>query len=664
MPPDGSLKRVDFSKQVIVSRNRVANFPQGDVTFSFWIQWRRIPGDFSAAQLIGYCDGMGDMDHPNASPGPRFLVKDPDNITVWFGGTSGSSGVSVGDGQWHHLAIAVEQRAPSVVVHIIRDGMSAGQIELQVDDGEQLGSGGPFNVGFPFYEYQDSDGSSTGKYREGLGSIAEVRIWDGVRSPKQLAVEMTGYLAAHPKLLLYWPLGFVGRLQSAVHDESGQGNDGMLGISLGPGWNRDNLAWPVAPMDLSGVDLSLANVRGIPLHGRNLQGAILGSLASGASLPAQMPAPGNDLRDVDFSSADLSGADIRCSSLDGANLTDATLYGTRFNGSDLTAVTFSPQPKWSRDDRYRTVLDNARIPFTALGKDWSHLHLTGANLVGLGPGSDLSGINAVNIVFERAPMVGCLCQGADFSGADLTAAHLNDADLSGCKLIGTTLYAADLSGATLKGADMTRAKLGGVANNPTQKSAVLSYAFMPGVVLTEAELYGVDLSFAQIYANAKVDAAHLESADLSNANLCDMNFTQAHMKGVDMSGSILVRCNFEGVDLGPSEGGKSSSLSGARLQGADFTAANLNGANLSNAGVALDAGTFSISRIDDNGHLVSVDESFGQTILPLGLGDDNTIWPNRDSGPLSSVAQLVAADPPTPPPCIPSLTSFCPRVKR
>src|SRR3954454_15960384 len=109
MPPDNNLKRVDFSKQVSVSRNQLINFPQrsdgsdgmpvsdGDVTFSFWIQWHH-KYDSSSARLISYCDSMNDMDHPNRTPGPRFVVLDPSNITIWYGGTSASTGVDVGDG--------------------------------------------------------------------------------------------------------------------------------------------------------------------------------------------------------------------------------------------------------------------------------------------------------------------------------------------------------------------------------------------------------------------------------------------------------------------------------------------------------------------------------------------------------------------------------------
>jgi uncharacterized protein YjbI with pentapeptide repeats len=694
MGPDRTLKRVDFSKQVSAIRAPFNNWPEGALTISFWIQWHP-SGNSRDATIVSYADSNFDMDHPNRY-GPRFVVKDPSNLTFWFGGTSASCGCNLGDGRWHHVAIVLQQDPPQwvtfqpdaprespeersrrsmrswnwwmfgwapaapplpppppegsfvgrTVISVYRDGGPGGQCVLETDAGSTLRPGGPFQIRFPFNEGQDRDGSSNNRYVEGLGSIAEVRVWNGARTAKQLAVEMTGYLTSHPDLRLYWPLGFTNRIETTLRDGSGNGNDGQFQITTTPRWNDDPMPWPPAPMDLSGVDLSNAGIQGIPLAKRDLSGAVLVS---------------TNLDGADLSGANLFGANTNKSSLKDVDLTGAALHATNFSDTDLTFTRFSPQPDWSRDANNRTVLDRAIVPLASLGRDWSYLHLTGAYVLGLDPGVDLSGINASNIVFQNAGMSGVHFKGARFDGADLTGARLNEADLANTNMVGTVLYSADLSGTSLAHADLTRARLGGVSGQGV--SAVLSYAYLPGVKLTSAELYGVDFAYAQIYAGARMDGAHLEGANFDNANLSDMDFTQAYMKGIDMSGAILVRCNFKGVDLGPSQGNKPSSLAGAHLEGADFTDCNLAGVNLSSAAVATAPGEVIIQRIDGTGHLVPATEKYDATTIPKGAGDQYTTWPDYSRGALTRTEQLIAPDPPKPPECIPSLTQFCPRKK-
>lgn len=698
MAPDLSLKHIDFSKQVSVRLDRFNNFPSAAVTFCFWIRFDRQSFDTTNLPLISHND-VSRSDHPN-SGGPQFTIADPSNLSFWIPGTRMSTGVSVDDGDWHHVAVILQQDVSRLAVDfepredswerfrrlnyrwgdpsssIQAEGWDQKTVITTVIDGRQraqlvsdgygalaLNSDCPFAVTFPYFEFQQREGGEEGRrrssrladrYMAGLGSIAEIRVWDGARTLKQIAVEMTGFLGTQPpKLRLHWRIGFAGGLETTMRDASGSGNDGRLVSSIDtPRWVDDPIPWRSAPMDLSGVDLSGAEIKGLSLQGRDLTGADLGSA---------------QLDNVDLTSANLSNADMRRASLSGTGLTGANLRGVNFDSTVLTGARFSPQPDWSRDPAKRTILTNATVSVAILGRNWSYLHLTGASVAGLegdlsGRDAD-SGINASNIIFRSAPMSGCRFQYARFDGADLTAAFLNDAELAHCSMVGTILYDANLSGATLSYASMNSAKLGGAGASQAEDSARLSYAFMPGVVLTNAELYGVDLSYAQIYAGAKVDSAHLEDADLSNANLCGMDLTQAHMKGVNLTGATLVNCNFNGVDLSPSEGNKPSSLTGAHLQGADFTATNLNGVNLSGAGIALAAGTISVKRNDEKGAEIAVDETYKATVIAIGQGDKSTIWPDRSRGVLRDTAQLEIPEPPKPT-CIPSLTQFCPRPKK
>ena len=107
--------------------------------------------------------------------------------------------------------------------------------------------------------------------------------------------------------------------------------------------NEDCNNWEEMRADLSGVDLSRANLSGAnllnadlsdaELSGANLSGANLynadlrGANLSGANLLNA------DLSGVDLSRANLSGADLRGANLSGANLLNADLSGVDLSGA-------------------------------------------------------------------------------------------------------------------------------------------------------------------------------------------------------------------------------------------------------------------------------------------------------------------------------------------
>jgi hypothetical protein len=119
-------------------------------------------------------------------------------------------------------------------------------------------------------------------------------------------------------------------------------------------WNRWREEYRKDPLDLSGAELSTANLYGADLHEVNLTGAKL-SLAS--------------LSDADLSDTNLSGANLQS-----ANLSGADLRGANLRGAQLTAA-----------DMHDSYLDNA---------DFSnaHMHLTDVVDVDL---SNAKGLEAV-----------------------------------------------------------------------------------------------------------------------------------------------------------------------------------------------------------------------------------------------------------------------------
>ena len=103
--------------------------------------------------------------------------------------------------------------------------------------------------------------------------------------------------------------------------------------------------------DLYGANLSGANLSGADLYVANLSGADLsGANLSGADLR------GANLYGADLYGADLRGADLRGANLYGANLRGANLYGANLYGADL-----------HRANLYGANLSGARnIPFVPM----------------------------------------------------------------------------------------------------------------------------------------------------------------------------------------------------------------------------------------------------------------------------------------------------------
>ncbi len=152
--------------------------------------------------------------------------------------------------------------------------------------------------------------------------------------------------------------------------------------------------------DLSGANLSGADLRSAHLYSANLYGANL----RGAHLYSA------NLSGANLRSADLSGANLRSASLCTANLRSANLYGANLRTADLHSA-----------------------------------NLRSANL---------SGANLYDVNLRSANL-----RSANLSGANLSSVDLRGADLRGADLRGVNLYGARYSQGTLfpDGFDPTKA---------------------------------------------------------------------------------------------------------------------------------------------------------------------------------------------------------------
>lgn len=185
---------------------------------------------------------------------------------------------------------------------------------------------------------------------------------------------------------------------------------------------------------LSGANLFRTDLEGAQMSGANLNDVISGSLKGIPILPADwnlvsgyLVGPNADLKNAQFSGANLFDSDLLNAQMSGANLTSVT------SGS-VTGTPVLPIG-WKLIDGYLigpgAYLNNAMLA----GARLSHVDLAGANLI--------------RAQLSNASLIGANLSGATLNGADLSAADLSGANLLGAIVIGATTTNALTNGATV-----------------------------------------------------------------------------------------------------------------------------------------------------------------------------------------------------------------------
>jgi len=246
--------------------------------------------------------------------------------------------------------------------------------------------------------------------------------------------------------------------------------------------NGDEAIISFQEQDLSSIDLTETNFRGLHLNGAEIRGGTL----KGANFSDA------DLRNADLSAANLNSADLRNADLRNANLSGAYFEEADFNNADL------------RDADFRDA-------------DLSGAYFNDANL----RDAVLNDANLSGAYFEEADLSGAYFYNADLSRADLWEADLSDANL----------WEADLSDANLSDANLSDANL---------SFANFSFANLREADLSDADLSDADLSDADL-SDADLRSADLRSADLSGAYFSNADLTGADLTGADLTGADLSR---------------------------------------------------------------------------------------------------------------------------
>jgi uncharacterized protein YjbI with pentapeptide repeats len=164
---------------------------------------------------------------------------------------------------------------------------------------------------------------------------------------------------------------------------------------------RQSLQISVGQRDLSGIDLSGANMKYFYLAGKRMNGA---NLAKGRLDNAV-------LHRATFVGADLDGAWLRDADLTGARFTDATLDGAHLEDAQL----------YSSDLR-DISLEDAHLESAVL---------TDARISGDLRGADLENAILDNTALKRANLIGADLRGSWLVDADLRNAYLYGANLRG-----------------------------------------------------------------------------------------------------------------------------------------------------------------------------------------------------------------------------------------
>ncbi len=409
--------------------------------------------------------------------------------------------------------------------------------------------------------------------------------------------------------------------------------------SLGPTWSYIDLTGaiiPDLPHDLSGITVRQSDLSGMDFSGRTLTNAhFYGVVARSAkfcngTLDNIVFAQGQVVCDLTgaefcgsetritagvFDTSTLTDTDFTGADLSGSSFLQARMDGTSFDDTDVTSCTFSVPPRFSTDPTNLTSFRGATLNSSTILKDWSYLDLTGAILVGLASGVDLTYLQALYSVltgmdFSNYTLNHCDLTGATLTGVKFVDAHMDDALLYGvqnsCELFRVT------KGSTEYGPFLQALQDGNVADvadafarcgHPISGTRSAVETDDPNRWWTVT-----DDSSVYVVANATVGSSALliimspdlrtrfDGASLRGANFSPDEQQRTVLRGVSFNGATMDGdTDFSLADLGPvnphdattASQFKSAIMNGVGFSGADLTAAQFTGTvELHNADLA------------------------------------------------------------------------------
>lgn len=303
-------------------------------------------------------------------------------------------------------------------------------------------------------------------------------------------------------------------------------------------------------IDLSGVNLTGANLGNIDLSNANLTGANL----SWASL-SQAKFVGANLHQADLHSAilnqtDFTGANLSRAKLNKVDLRLAIIQDADLNWADLSNADLS-SANLQNAQMARINLKQAKLNNTQLnGAQLMEANLERAMLIS----ADLTGANLREANLEQANLRSAILVGTNLTEANLNGVYLRAANLTMAVLHRAILQDADLSEANCEGTDFSRANLSGayLLKTSLRKAdllrAILQNVYLLRSDLSEANLRGADLSRSDLSAAYLKDTI-LSEANLSEAYLLKSYLIRTKLEATNLTGCCLENWYLEDVDL-------------------------------------------------------------------------------------------------------------------
>jgi len=233
--------------------------------------------------------------------------------------------------------------------------------------------------------------------------------------------------------------------------------------------------------DISGTEISLANLRNLNLSNSNLSNSNLSN---------------SNLSNSNLSNSNLSNSNLSNSNLSNSNLSNSNLSKSYLRNSNLSK-SYLRNSNLSKSYLSEADLSNSDLS----NSDFSEANLSKANL---------SNSNLIGALLRDADLRDADLSRAELSHADLSRADLSRADLRGANLSRADLRGTDLRGASLRGADLSGADLSG---------ADLSGADLSGADLSGADLSDISSHESIIWSNARGlhEAIYIPDALVSNS---------------------------------------------------------------------------------------------------------------------------------------------------
>ncbi len=170
---------------------------------------------------------------------------------------------------------------------------------------------------------------------------------------------------------------------------------------------------------------------------------------------------------------------------------------------------------YTREDLLKLIGENGG---TAIGLDLSEKTFT--------TDIDLSNLNLLGIILNKAILLGAKFNGSNLKGAQLRDANVQQATFNKYDDRITDLREADFSGADLNKTDFKNANLEGAKFGATEES--------PGTHLFDTDFRGANLFFTQFkgctFYNAKLEGTRLFAADIYDSDLGDANWGNYRIK--------------------------------------------------------------------------------------------------------------------------------------